>query len=272
MDFTADQGRARYVGHKASNYLFKSISPKNGRKLNYSIYAHFCSDTETVKLHLDSGVLAEMLAKKETVMLTKKSSATIYAGPGYEFVLLGACAMSLGCVIPEHYMARMRDVYTYAGLMRDGVMQMNEALDGPRAYEDCKPYDFGIASLDLNSTLLLAKYSAKKDNPAASDLVSINTDPQGKGSPFNGSTERLDAAKAGFVESKHAVNECSGCGATAGKNGAALLDCSGCHKRKYCSKECQKQHWKAAHKKFCKWYGIVDKGNTKPSVSMINWP
>jgi hypothetical protein len=88
MGFIADLGRARYVGHKASSYLFHSINPKQGRKLNYSLYAHFCSDTETVKQHLDSGVLAKMLAKKETAPLTKKNSATTHAGPGYEFVLL----------------------------------------------------------------------------------------------------------------------------------------------------------------------------------------
>jgi hypothetical protein len=171
-----------------------------------------------------------------------------------------------------HYKAKMRKVYTDVGLMRDAVRQMNEALAGPRAYEDGKPYDFGIASLDLNSTLLFTKCSVKKDNPAASAPVSVNTYPPGKGSPVNASAEHLEAANPGFVESIYAVNECSGCGATADKNGAAVLDCGGCHKRKYCSKECQKQHWTHAHKKFCKWYVMVDKGSAKPLVSMINWP
>ena len=53
------------------------------------------------------------------------------------------------------------------------------------------------------------------------------------------------------AEGKHADHVCGKCGAGEGKDGAALLSCGKCKKRKYCGKECQKKHW-ALHKKVCK--------------------
>ena len=44
---------------------------------------------------------------------------------------------------------------------------------------------------------------------------------------------------------------CSLCAATKCKYGSALLKCNGCGMALYCSKECQRSHWKA-HKVDCK--------------------
>jgi hypothetical protein len=46
---------------------------------------------------------------------------------------------------------------------------------------------------------------------------------------------------------------CAVCGSTAGRGGAKLLGCGGCKAVRYCSKECQLQHWKhGGHKDNCK--------------------
>jgi len=55
------------------------------------------------------------------------------------------------------------------------------------------------------------------------------------------------------TEQEYPVNVCGGCGKAGGENGgvATLMNCAKCKVRKYCSKECQKKHWKA-HKRVCK--------------------
>merc|ERR1712096_261091 len=45
---------------------------------------------------------------------------------------------------------------------------------------------------------------------------------------------------------------CFGCGMPEGTNGMKLHHCAGCAAAVYCSKECQKKHWKAGHKLDCK--------------------
>jgi len=49
---------------------------------------------------------------------------------------------------------------------------------------------------------------------------------------------------------------CAGCGAGTGRDGEALLRCSGCKRKQYCGRECQKQHWKK-HKSHCPAWGII---------------
>ena len=82
-----------------------------GLEVMYSIFAGHCDDIELVRKHLDSGVLSDMLAKKEVDMLAVGPKDHPYPDPGYIFVLLGACAMTTGCVIPEQYKASMRKVF-----------------------------------------------------------------------------------------------------------------------------------------------------------------
>lgn len=118
------------------------------RSIHYSIYAGCCSDTELVRKHLDSGVLVDMIAKKEMKMLapltgSKEESLEHWmSDPCYVYVLLGACAMTLGCQLPTTYIAMLKKVYTEGGVMPDGQRQMKKALFGPDGYENGEPYDF----------------------------------------------------------------------------------------------------------------------------------
>jgi hypothetical protein len=45
---------------------------------------------------------------------------------------------------------------------------------------------------------------------------------------------------------------CANCSRTESEEGKGLKSCSTCLLTFYCSKECQKSHWKSAHKKECK--------------------
>jgi len=47
------------------------------------------------------------------------------------------------------------------------------------------------------------------------------------------------------------ANNCHNCH-NPSKDGKALSKCMGCQKAYYCSKQCQKEHWKSSHKKSCK--------------------
>lgn len=52
-------------------------------------------------------------------------------------------------------------------------------------------------------------------------------------------------------EFDRAKDECGACGCKTAKGGSgALLLCSKCKKKRYCSRECQKEHWKK-HKLIC---------------------
>ena len=68
------------------------------------------------------------------------------------------------------------------------------------------------------------------------------------------SVEQLDDLNAlvpPAIQEELKKGQCSGCG-----RARALQEkfraCSRCEKTRYCSKECQKKHWKGQHKKECK--------------------
>ena len=50
--------------------------------------------------------------------------------------------------------------------------------------------------------------------------------------------------------------ECRACGTTSDELGEPLRTCSQCHEAKYCSRQCQKAHWKAEHKYTCGKYAM----------------
>ena len=244
-------GRAGHVGQNATINGLNSNNRKPDSHLNYAMYANYCSEPGVVRKYLDFGVLHKMLNEEKEQMLicNPEENKSSSGGPGYEYVFLGACAMTLGCTIPEDHKDAMRKVYMCVGLMHDAVAQMEKALTGSKSYQDGTPWNFG--SQDLHATLQ-QKDMYGKPNP--NGLIPGNV--SGPGTmmyyPPKGSKEGLNELKVMFAETRYPLDACSGCGSKEGKDNAALLECGGCHKRRYCSKECQKDHWKAAHKQFCK--------------------
>jgi hypothetical protein len=121
-------------------------------RIYYSIVGHACSNPDLVRKQLDSGVLSKMIAEKDSTMLampTKERELEFHLqDPYYVFVLLGACAMTLGCQLPDSYVTMLKKVYTEGGLMPDALKQMKKALKGPHGYQNGEPYDFASKSLE----------------------------------------------------------------------------------------------------------------------------
>ena len=61
---------------------------------------------------------------------------------------------------------------------------------------------------------------------------------------------RLQATATERRPDCHPADACTTCGATTGEGGKALLLCSRCQNRRYCSQKCQKAH-RYMHKKVC---------------------
>jgi hypothetical protein len=216
--------------------------------VHLSLSANYCSDPELVRKHLDSGVLAKLVAKKQKKVDALGTKPLDIFDPRYELVLLGACAMSLGCTLPPSFKDHLKKNYKSVGLMRDAVKQMDKALNGPDGFTDGKPYEFDSPGL---------LETVNRGGPPEEDLMY----PGGNGgfrmlnvqAPFGLpplSDQALQDIRDEVQEGKHGDDACGGCGAKEGENGSALQSCSKCKKRKYCSKECQKGHWKL-HKKVC---------------------
>ena len=187
-----------------------------------------------------------MLSKYENAMLDGQSE--FLREPGYIFMLLGACAMTLGCTIPKRYKTTMQKVYMCVGLPSDALVQIKKALKGPNGYKDGKPYDF--ESPGLVETANSERVDAK---PNAMGFTSLNV--WGPGTllynPPMGSTAGLEELKAARAnESKYSKDVCGGCGAKEAAGGGELQSCGICKARKYCSKECQKKQWKF-HQEVC---------------------
>ncbi|KAK3652598.1 hypothetical protein LTR56_001962 [Elasticomyces elasticus] len=101
------------------------------------------SATTAVRDHLNAGVLQELInvysAKDAPSKLDGKYSA------GYVLSLLGACAMTLGCIISApftEYLKDMTDIQDGAKMPFEARNQLFEALYGPRTYENGKAYNF----------------------------------------------------------------------------------------------------------------------------------
>lgn len=132
-------------------------------------YTLYCpSDVKVVREYLETpnATGTSPLAKALTKWQAKASGPRTgmdYPDPGYIFVLLGACmefvhpvivraklivlgAMTLGCNLSADTLAAMTATFTECGLMPDALVQMENALVGPLAYQG-EPYFFDSPGL-----------------------------------------------------------------------------------------------------------------------------
>lgn len=218
-------------------------------RIYLSIYGG--SHPDVVRKHLDSGVLANFIGVKEARMMKIPTGSVdelaeyMFRDPCYEYVLLGACAMSLGCQLPKSFLDMLKIVYTEFSIMPGSLRQIRKALFGPGGFENGEPYDF--ESKDIIETI-----NSTPDKPADGRAFSmVNVFPPG-GGLF--STGVGDSAKSMVLkelrDKYHKPDVCASCSKRRGKNGGELLQCSKCKDRKYCSFDCQKKHWNV-HKKVC---------------------
>ncbi|KAF2875805.1 hypothetical protein BDV95DRAFT_626225 [Massariosphaeria phaeospora] len=239
-ELTHDAGLDRIA--EDANAKAKAANPKNedDRGVYYSIYGGG-DDREFVRKHLDSGALEYMIAEKEANMLAPPKRFEL-PDLCYVYVLLGACAMTLGCQLPDEYIGMLKKVYREGGLMPEAQEQMRKALFGPDKYKNGVPYDF--ESKDLIETA----NSNPDPQPNAGGFFLMNV--MGPG-PFSGmpNSTTSDVIKE-LRDQRNNPDACGGCGQKPDKADMKLLLCSRCKGRKYCGVECQKSHWKV-HKKVC---------------------
>lgn len=236
---------------KALHKAGKLVGEIETVSVHYVIYARVCSNPERIRKHLDTGVLARMLKDAEKKL--KENYSGEYDSNGYEFVLLGACGMSIGCELSPSIVTMMKKRYKNVGLMRDAKTQMEAALDEDTGYVNGNPWDFG--SLGLKETMESGKFAAKEDRING---FQINVPEPGANAPVSPTHASLNLAEKMMMlnvkeENKYGPDQCGQCGAKEGKAGGKLLQCSRCKMRKYCSKECSTEHWKY-HKLLCKTY------------------
>jgi hypothetical protein len=187
-----------------------------------SLHASQCADIDLVREHLDGGVLRELVkqwkAKMEGNDDDDKLAAFHRGYYGYQFMLLGACAMTLGCKLECDFKELLIKRYRTSGLMRDALYMMQLALgDGPDRYKDT-PYDFWSKGL-------------------------VGADPE--------EYEEDETAKPPFIGRKvWPTDVCGGCGAEDRLDGEPLLACGKCKRQKYCSRVCQQARFEQ-HKRVC---------------------
>jgi hypothetical protein len=76
--------------------------------------------------------------------------------------------------------------------------------------------------------------------------------------------EEVLGKTAGTMKTSSAALGCTVCQRSEQVGGGRLLVCNGCHAVVYCSKKCQKSHWKA-HKKMCQRMQQQPQAATSPS-------
>ena len=209
----------------------------------YSMYEP--SHPAVVREYLDSGILVELLKKKKVKMLEPPSQWDFLSDPCYAYVLVSACAMSLGCTLPSDDLILLKKVYTEGGLMPGALKQMHKALYGPDGYNNGVAYDF-------KSKDLLETASSARDESISCSRGFIPLNVIGPGGFFNtGMGNSTTSPIIKELRAQYAMPDaCGGCGITAEKSAEPLMRCAKCAHRMYCGKVCQKKHWKI-HKKVC---------------------
>ncbi len=95
--------------------------------------------TKETRTHLDAGPFSRVFDKykvmKETPYLFNLSCPP--AGGNYCCILLAAAAMRVGATVTDEQRAYLKSQYRGCGLMKEGIEQMEQAL---QKYKSGKPY------------------------------------------------------------------------------------------------------------------------------------
>ncbi|KJX95159.1 hypothetical protein TI39_contig4130g00003 [Zymoseptoria brevis] len=255
-------------------------------EVKYSLYAKLCSDPRRVRAYIDSGPLRRMMDQygRELLEANDYWKADAY-GPGYQFVLLGCCAMTLGAQLGQKDRDLMQTHLRLVPLMRDAVKQVEAALDPDTGYVSGVPWDFmtkpfgttinkeedlvfpGTGTINCRApdhgynptemaafrqmcmpALVRGGLPGKPMSPAQRAKTMANLDYD------HFKTFAKEPAKsqedAGFA--RYFADGMSGfCGSRKAREGGALLQCNKSKAKSYCGKDCQRMAWKQ-HKKVCR--------------------
>lgn len=262
VDNLDEEAGLHKLAAEANEALAKSKKPFEGKGdkevgVHYSVFADHCPSkeaVEVVKKHMNAGMLAQLVAKYEGKM-NGPDSAKDWHPPQYVLVLIGACAMTLGCTLPPPFVALLKKIYASTGLMDEAKMQMRKALHGPNGYVNGTAYNFGsLGLMDTMSQGMSSGGHGKKQG----GFTMMNVQSPG-GLPPLSPEDIADLRRkmhgennAPQAQPEYGPDVCGGCGKTQGEGGKELMKCAGtCGGRTYCGKACQKKHWKL-HKGVCK--------------------
>lgn len=105
----------------------------------FSIWSAECSDIPFVREYLNNGALFELVQKTAAKV---QDEWGLY-NTGYQLLLIGACAMTLGCKLPTFLRNFMHKNYRSVGFRNAAIEQLRKALsDGPDEYKEGEPYEF----------------------------------------------------------------------------------------------------------------------------------
>lgn len=99
----------------------------------YSMHSQGCTHPRVIRDFLDNGALSETIKKHEDD-----------DDQGYTLLMIGVCAMDLGCTLTEDFLDTLRRLLPDCSLLGDKAReeQIRKALFGPDGFENGKQYDF----------------------------------------------------------------------------------------------------------------------------------
>ena len=194
-----------------------------------------------VRKYLDSGVLSKIVEQTMANLSSDRNGST------FLLTILAACAMSLGSKLSTELKDFLEENPSSAVPLR-AKWQMKKALG---EYSSGTPYNFGnrtmyeaqfvlirgdafrIETINNGWQKLIKRFKNEKDEKGSIDQILGPPGPADLGE-----------------KEVHIFELCGQCGKDKAEAGAALVVCGNCKHRRYCSKACQKKHWKQ-HKMVC---------------------
>lgn len=228
--------------------------PSGAEDVTYSVYAGNCSNLEAaqkVRDHFDSGVLHK-LVRKLVANFFNPIAASDYTCHGYVPVILGACAMSLGCstlhTSPgfKQFFPTFKDmmlgVLPFAPLVYGARVQMATALNKNGGFQSGTPIDFANYARPLENVFDVqpdAHVGGMVGGVYQDYAILVETD-----KCHDSIVSPILKAQMGYSPNEKV---CGGCGIEPVK----ALVCTRCKDQIYCNTMCQRKDYRR-HKQVCR--------------------